>query len=262
MLSPQAEKIIENYFNLPYKDIGGVRCPYFNNTRRAARGQLRVLVGKGSPEEIVEESKIISIQYKLGLFDKNGTLAWPSPELIRKFLIEQNLGIECSGFVSHVLRAHYLETKKIDITKKIRMCAPNKFIRNLITKLRPIENMDVKVFACDYNSEIINYEKNGFETVQPGDYIIMLETGPLQKRNHIVLITANDGRVLDYVHARSWSSEGKYGHGVSRGKIIINPNSRNLINQEWVENNLSGEKNETWLEAKQAKILEIRRLHI
>lgn len=262
MLSPLAEKVIENYFNLPYQDISGVRCPYFINARRPMRGQLRVLVGKGSPEEIVDESKIISIQYKLGLFDKNGTLSWPSPELIRKFLVEQNLGIDCSGFASHVLRAHYLETKKIDITKKIRMCAPNQIFRNLISKLRPIENMDVKVFACDYNSELVNYEKQGYGAIKPGDYIVMIETGPLQKRNHIVVITSCDGHTIEYVHARSWNSEGKYGHGVSRGKIIIKDEKQNILNQDWIENEIVGEKNETLLEAKQAKVLEIRRLYI
>ena len=34
MLSPKAEKIINNYFNLPFKGLGDIRCPYFNNARR------------------------------------------------------------------------------------------------------------------------------------------------------------------------------------------------------------------------------------
>ena len=57
MLSPKAGQIIDKYFNLPFAGVLGVRCPYFNNARRNLRGQLRGLVGKGTPEEIVEEAK-------------------------------------------------------------------------------------------------------------------------------------------------------------------------------------------------------------
>ena len=262
MLSPAAEKVINDYFNLPYQDITGVRCPYYNNTRKKARGQLGVLVGKGSPKDIVEESKIISIQYQLGLFDKNGTLSWPSPELIRKFLIEQNLGIECSGFVSHVLKAHYLESKKLDITKNLQLCEPGKIFRKIIAKLRPIENMDVKVFASNINSEVIEIKNFNYSVIKPGDFIIMLETGPSQKRNHIILITSNENSEAKYVHSRSWSSEGKYGHGVSQGKIVFNINSNNILDGNWIENDISEDKNETYQEAKNAKVLEIRRLKI
>ena len=36
---------------------------------------------------------------------------------LRKFLIDHNLGVDCSGFATHILRAHFLETKGVDITK-------------------------------------------------------------------------------------------------------------------------------------------------
>jgi hypothetical protein len=259
MLSPVAENLIEKYFNLPFPGVTGVRCPYYIN-RRGARTQLRVLVGKGLPDEIVEESKIISIQYELGLFDKNGRCDERGAELIRKFLVDQNIGIECSGFVSHILRAHYLETKKFDITKKLNICPSGKFIRKLICKLRPIENMNVSIFADNSNSSIINTEQSGYDQVQAGDYIIIMETGPLQKRNHIILIRGVENKIINYVHARAWSSEGKYGHGVTEGKIRIINNNKNLLEQEWIENEKINDQNETYLEAKQAKILELRRL--
>ena len=72
MLSLKAQKLIDNYLSLPFPGVEGARCPYFNNAKLHARGQLRVLIGKGTPQEIVEEAKIISIQYRAGLFDHDG----------------------------------------------------------------------------------------------------------------------------------------------------------------------------------------------
>lgn len=266
MLSPNAEKIIDQYFNLPFPGIKGVRCPYFNNSRLKQRGQLRVLVGKGSPDEIVEESKIISIQYNAGLFKKH--TGWElcnkpiTPEDIRNFLIKYNLGIECSGFVTQVLKAHYLETQKVDFTKKLFISSPRNFLRWIISKLRPIEGISVKILADDKNSTKIIGEDIGYnyENVKPGDIVIMLETGPARKRNHVLLIKEKNGNKISYVHARAWSSEGLNGHGVSEGVItIVNP-LENLLQQEWTEKNTTGVNNETYNEAKNAKVLEIRRI--
>ena len=72
MLSPKAQQLIHNYLNLPFKGVNGVRCPYFNNARLKQRGQLRVLVGKGTPGEIAEEAYIISVQKHAGFFEKTG----------------------------------------------------------------------------------------------------------------------------------------------------------------------------------------------
>lgn len=263
MLSAAAEKIIDQYFNLPFPGIKGVRCPYYNNTRQKQRGQLRVLAGKGSPEEIVEESKIISIQYKGGIFEpassagRQGSVSADiTAEGIRKFLVDYNLGVDCSGFVSQVLKAEYLDRKKFDVTKRMFVCSPKNFVRYLLTKLRPIENIGVRVFGNEKNSHIVP-----FKDIGAGDLITMFETGPLQKRNHLLLVRDKNGGNIEYVHARAWSSEGHYGHGVSKGTInIVKPDGA-LLDQTWEELGFIGEKNETYLEAKQAKRLEIRRLN-
>ncbi len=272
MLSTGAQKIINNYLNLPFKGLNGVRCPYFNNARLAQRGQLRVLVGKGAPADIVDEAHIISIQYHAGLFEHSGecclhnkhTGAPVTADDIRQFLIDHNLGIECSGFVTHVLRAHYLETKKIDITKKLFITSPKNMVRWLITTFRPIENIDVRVFANERNSTQIIGKQTGFDysKVQAGDVIIEIEKTKPFRCNHIILITNNTSGVLDYVHARAWAGEGKYGHGVTEGKIRILHPGKNLWEQEWMEKGLTGEANETFNEARTARILEIRRLKI
>lgn len=258
MLSPLAEKTINEYFNLPFPGLNGIRCPYFNNSKLKQRAQLRVLIGKGSPEEILDEAKIISIQYHANIFDTNGNVnGGLSAESVRKFLIDKGIGIECSGFVTQIMRRHFLETKKIDFTKKIFICSPKQIFRYLITRLRPVENIDVRVYADQRNSEAVK-----LSDAQPGDFITMLETGPNQKRNHIILVREHKGDTIEYVHARAWSSEGQYGHGVMNGTITITDKEGNLLAQKWTEKNLVNEQNETYLEAKGARSLEIRRLKI
>lgn len=266
MLSPKAIAMINDYLSLPFPGLEGVVCPYFNNSRANLRGQLRVLIGKGTPKEIVEEAQIISIQYHAGLFEKNGACCLHNehtgepvtPDDMRRFLIKHNLGIECSGFITNVLRAHFKETKGIDAVRKIFITSPKKIVRWTIAKLRPVENINVRTYADDKNTAPI---KNIADS-KPGDVIIMLETGPTKKRNHIVLIEENNGNVINYVHARAWSTEGQFGHGVNRGTITINSPTGALLEQTWNEKGLTGEANETYLEAKNASRLEIRRLKI
>lgn len=270
MLSLKAEKIINKYFNLPFKGINGVRVPYFINKRTARRGQLRGLIGKGTPEEIVEEAKILSIQYKHGLFDKNGFAPKDkytneeAREMVRKFLIDNGIGIDCSGFATHVLSAHYAETYNINLFSNLFFNPKNKWFRNIIAKFRPIENTSVNVLAYENNSDLICDGKETIKTddIRPADIIIMLEINGNEKRHHILVITENKNNLIEYAHARAWNSEGRYGHGVSRGKIkIINPNG-NLLEQQWEELDKINEQNETYLEAKQAKILQIKRIKI
>ena len=266
MLSPKAEQLMQNYFNLPFPGVDNVRCPYFNNTKLKQRGQLRVLVGKGTPAEIVEEAKIISIQYHAGLFDKAGHCCLHGEhgdnkilaEDIRKFLINNNLGIDCSGFVSQVLYQHFLETAHVKLFKKMFIVAPTNFLRWLISQLRPIENISVKHYADNRNTEIITK----IDQIKPADLIVMLETGPRNNRNHIVLITDHTDDVIKYAAARAWTSDGQYGHGVTKGEIRIMKPKGSLLDQEWIESDKKNLENETYLEAKNAKILEIRRIKL
>lgn len=281
MLSAQAQKILTEYFNLPFVGVAGVRCPYFNNARKRQRAELKVLVGKGLPEEIVEETKIISLQYHAGLFDHSGNcrvvesqnchpresgvpaVCHPDEsrdlcQTIRKFLIDNDLGIECSGFVTNILRAHYLETKNIDIAKKFFKVSPKQFARWLITKLRPVENISARVWSLDQNTEKIS----DMAKITAGDVIVILEKQLPWVRNHIILITEKNGNVLKYAHARTWKSEGRFGHGVAMGEIKIIAPDKGILEQEWSELGKVGTDNETLAEAKTAKVVEVRRARV
>ncbi len=264
-LSPSAEKTIHDYLNLPFVGVAGVRCPYFNNARLGQRGQLKVLIGKGTPEEIVEEAKIISIQYSKDVFDKNGVFnahvdhpaEHEQAECIRQFLVDNNLGVDCSGFVTNVLQKHFLETRKIDLARKLFVTPKKNILRWIISRLRPIEQISVGVYANDVNTSVVR----DLQTIQPADLIIMLKTGPNKNHNHILLVTETDGDKIKYAHARAWSGEGKYGHGVSEGTISLADPNKGLLERVWEEKEKIGENNETYLEAKQASVLEIRRIN-
>jgi hypothetical protein len=269
-LSPSAQKIIHEYFNLPFFGISGARCPYFNNAKIGQRGQLKVLIGKGAPTEITEEAKIISAQYCRGLFDKSGIcgvhLEHPAEheeiECVRQFLVDNNLGVDCSGFVTNVLQKHYKETGGFDFSKKIFITPKKFFLRWIISRLRPIEQINVKIYANDKNTGLIT----DLTKIKPADVIIMLKTGPNKNHDHILLITEAEesasGKKIKYAHSRAWFSEGKYGHGVSEGTInVVNP-QKGLLDQLWEEKNKINEENETYREAKQASILEIRRIRL
>jgi hypothetical protein len=265
-LSPKAKKIINDYINLPFEGVSGVRCPYFNNLSIGRRGQLRVLIGKGTPREIVDETKIIAIQYKSGIFEPGGgfspILANATNEekigTIRKFLIDNSIGVDCSGFASHILGAHILETKQIDILPQLALLGATNFFRRMIVKMRPVENIGVRSFADDRMSAPIP----DISSAKAGDYIIMIKTGPRKNRNHIIVITENNNGTFKYIHARAWDSEGQYRHGVSEGIIKITRPGEGLLQQEWVEKNRIAQNNETYLEARWAEKLELRRLKI
>ncbi len=272
MLSQKANKIIDQYLNLPFAGVHGVRCPYFINSRKNYRGQIRALIGKGTPEEIVEEAKIASIQYHHNLFDHDGRCQVANSneshvdtaKTIRKFLIDNNIGIDCSGFAAHVLRAHFLEAKGVDIFKIFHFWPVKHTIKWLLAKLRPAENLSVKVFAKNENSRLIlsGNEPVDLNKIESGDIIVMFETGPNKRRNHIILIEEVDKNIIKYISSRAWSSEGKYGHGVSRGEIEIIAPGRRLLDQTWEELGKINDLNESYLEARDAKILEIRRIII
>ena len=272
MLSPSALKVIHNYLNLPCAGVSGVRCPYFNNARQKRRGELRALVGKGTPEEIVEEANILSIQYKAGVFDNqkheclcaSHTDKKHSPDELRRFLIEHSLGIECSGFVTHVLSAHVKETKKINLPQSLFIVQKSRFLRYLISRLRPVENIDVTVYANNRNTAPIASEGEGwrYADVRAGDIITILKTGPRKTRNHIMLITEASGDTIAYVHARAWPSEGEFGHGVAAGEIRITHPNKPLAEQFFSERGIEGEHNETWREIADAETVEIRRLKL
>lgn len=245
-LSKPAKDMIAHYEAL---SIGGksIRTPYYNNKRAGVRGGLRVLVGKGSPSDIEEEVKIISLK-------KHLDLTTISQEDITHFLVDNNIGVECSGFVYHVLNAEKKATNQKPLAKLLSFPSQS-LLRKIITRFRPIENTNVKVLGNEKNGTI-----TPLSDITAGDLIIMLGTGDSHDLDHVLIVTDVDNDVVSYAHSLNWKQDGKYNHGIRRGTIMITDIKKPLAQQVWEESGESGEKNETLWRATTANELMIKRI--
>ncbi|HUD03917.1 MAG TPA: hypothetical protein VMR73_00285 [Candidatus Paceibacterota bacterium] len=244
-LSPQALAVIEKYLRLP---LGcGCQTPYFNNRRKRVRGGLRALVGKGTPEEIAEEGGILAVKDRVSIKNMND-------ETLKKFLVDENLGIDCSGFAYHILDAE-AQTR---INKKLRaIIKPYKGLeRKIIYLFRPAENSDVTTISHEKNSAEIKASD-----AKPGDFISILESEI--SRNHIMIIEKvakeNENIILYYAHSIALPEEGVYGHGVRRGKISFNKN-QNIVDGIWEEMTKENLGKTMQSISKRAKVFSLRRL--
>ncbi len=251
-LSQPARNVISQYLSLSFVQ-GSLPCPYFNNRRIATRGNLRVLIGKGTPSDIITEAHIIAMREHIDLNEL-------AMDQLRNFLIDHNLGIDCSGLTYYILNAELKATKHISLAHNLHY-PKSGFLRKLIIQLRPVENISVKVLADEKNSQLVE-----IKDIEPGDIIIMIKTGLQHKLNHVLLIHQVDFenkkiQTVHYTHAIQWQIDGKYNHSVRQGIIEITDENKPLIKQKWIEQNRSGENNYTLNHAKRSKAFSIRRIH-
>jgi hypothetical protein len=247
-LSQSAKDLIRQYLRLP---IGiGCNCPYFNNRRSKVRGGLRSIVGKGNPKDISDEAEILSLREKKNIKSYSG-------EDLKKFLVEQKLGIDCSGLAFHVLDTEARARNRGKLSRSLYF--PGNILKQIYYRLRPAENMNVERFAIDKNSVEIE-----IENVRAGDVIIFIGTGPHKTYNHILVVTdvrgTTNDRIISYVHSYAWPSDGKYGHGVRVGEIRATDLSVPITKALWTEKEMSGKDNYTLQSACDAQSVHIRRL--
>lgn len=252
-LSGKAMEVMEHFLRLPIPDKD-ISCPYYNNRRGAVRAGLRVLIGKGEATEIVEEAKLVSMKEKIDLF------SLPSPE-IKKFLVDHRIGIDCSGLAYYILNAESIEENFGPLKKRIAFPQTKNILRIFWNKLRPVENTGVLSLAHPKNSRQI-----GLGDVQPGDFIIMLSTGPDKTYNHVLVIWKTEYeedalKTIQYVHSFAWPTDGKYNHGVRKGTIKITDKTKPLAEQSWEEQKKTGKENVTEERAHEAGTVSIRRLN-
>lgn len=216
-----ALQVITEYQHLP---LGSkyVKCPYHINIRKERVG-LRVLVGKGDPGEIVKEVKVWA---KLKDFD----LFKAQEDQISKFMIERSIGIDCSGFVVHVLGYWMKSEHKKRLWRSVKY--PNNDILSRIRRmLRPIENLGANTLTSILNCDPVN----DLNDVRPGD--LLRSKGRVKNSHHISLISKVvkvDGLVkeIEYVHSQRYYDED---NGVRFGSIeIIDPHLP-LEKQKWLE---------------------------
>jgi len=253
-LSPQALQIINNYLTLPFPNKH-ISCPYFNNRRIKLRGGLRVVVGKGTPQDIVEETNILSLREKINLNNLTDVE-------LKKFLIDYHLGIDCSGLVYHILDTEMKAQNKGSLQKVLKRPWFKNPLRKLLVKLRPIENTGVGTFNHEVNSTEIN-----LKDARPGDFIILMGAGIKQDYNHILLIHETEHhqdnlkpenyklKAISYIHSFQYPTDGQYNHGVRQENIEITDINKPLLEQNWSEPQMKDY-------AKTAKEMKIKRLKI
>lgn len=215
MLPKEVSALIKNYREL---QINGtkVQTPYFRNVKRV-RAELRSLVGKGTPEEIVNETLIYA---KLRGFKLEGK----TEKEIRQFMVGQGIGVDCSGFVSHVYDVWLKASGYKGIYSNLNFPKGRSLFNRLVTRLRPIEHIYSNLLTSSLNTTKVK-----LQDVQIGD---MIRLKGLKHGHHIVVIIEVEQKSFTYVHSSEHYGEK---HGVRIGTVEIVKPKGELKQQKWLE---------------------------
>jgi hypothetical protein len=214
-----AQEMIDEFMAIR---LGGkkVVCPYYRNTSKERAG-LRALIGKGDPGEIEKE---VLVWAKLKDFD----LKKANVKQIREFMVANHIGIECSGFVVHVLNFWLKNEEKQPLIKYLTF-QNNSIIDKIRRFLRPVENIGANILTNEDNCEKI--EK--INDVLPGDLI--RSKGKIKNAHHVLLITKvikENDKVKEIEFAHSGETHDEYS-GVRVEKIRITNPRGSLLKQDW-----------------------------
>jgi len=252
VLSNRALSVIDQYLHFKF---GSAVCsvPYFNNKTVKARAALRPYVGKGSPEEIREEVEGIALKHHI----KPDLIADDS---LKKLLVDEGIGLDCSGLTYYVLNAESEEAGKGSLSRHISFIHAGGAVGRFMSKLNPEKNIDVATFADPKNSRAVL-----LKDVQPGDMVVMMGGPEVSERNHILVIHQVEYQnfiptKMHYSHAVAYSTDGVYGSGIRQGEIEITDPNKSIIEQRWTENGKEGLDNFIFTRAQKSKT-EIRRLN-
>ncbi len=224
-LPKSAQRVVEHYYNI---NLGGkkVVTPYFMN-ERGKRGR-RAFVGKGTPEELEKATQQTAKKHNFNLHAATASQ-------IRAFMIKHELGIDCSGFVSWVLNAIVREKRKKSLWRYINFqMLP--FVARVKSKVRPVENISVKVLTHPKNSTHIE----SILEIKVGDMI------RIYGGNHILLISEmtydNGGNPVGFKYVNSTMYKDQH-YGIRTGTVKIQDKNKYLIGQEWLDE----EKGINWI---------------
>jgi len=197
-----------------------VTCPYFMNKRKQRAG-LRVLIGKGSPEEIERE---VSVDAHLKGFD----LTKATEVEIRKFMLERDIGIDCSGFIVHVLNSVFKKQYGKKLVNFLNF-KDNSVISRLRRTLRSTENINADDLTGDLNCQKIT----NINELIPGDLIRL--KGLQKNSHHVAVITKvdkEDNKVTGFEYANSTQEYGP-DNGIRIGKVTVTSPAGSLLDQNW-----------------------------
>lgn len=249
-LSNNALAVIDAYLHFK---VGGAEClvPYFNNKTVQARAALPVHVGKGSPAEIAEEVEASLFKHRISKDTLTG-------EELRRFMTDNNIGVDCSGFAYHVLDAESVERGHGPLAKHLAHAGSGRFMAKLLHAMKPVRNTGVTAFADDANSRPVPVAE-----AAPGDIITMIDGDEGSGRNHILVVheveQAAGGGIIRYSDAVAYPEDGLHGSGVKQGEIEITDPTLPITDQHWTENGRAAADNPIYARALRSKT-ELRRL--
>lgn len=220
-LPDEVQNLIDQYLSL---EINGktVKTPYYRNVKRV-RAELRSLVGKGTPTEIIEETKIYA---KLrGFRFRKATV-----DNIRKFMLSQGLGIDCSGLVAHLYDRWLLSVNKGSLYQNLTFAPNRSLYKRFVTWLRPIEHMGANLLTGRLNTDPIELCE-----VAPGD---MIRLKGLRGGHHVALITEvtydKDAKPEKFLYVQSTPYYGD-DNGVRISEVKITDCTKSLRVQVWCD---------------------------
>ncbi|MEK7609667.1 MAG: hypothetical protein AAB470_00910 [Patescibacteria group bacterium] len=250
-LSNRALSTINQYLNFR---VGTAVCsiPYFNNKTIKARATLRAYGGKGSPKDIFEEIQTIAVKSHVNIESLTN-------ESLKKILTDNNIGIDCSGFVYYILNAQSEELKNETLDRRLSFVNCHGLIGKIRCSLRPIENCDVGTLAHDKNSLTVPIKE-----ISPSDIITMIGDSEENEHDHILVIHQVEYQnfipcKIHYSHAVAYPEDGIYGTGIRQGTIEIVDPDKSISEARWIENNKEGVANRIFIRATKSKT-EMRRL--
>ncbi len=192
-----------------------LNTPYYIN-KHSAKLKKPVYVGKGSPEEI---DKLV---YRL-----SGNKKLSGKERF-DILKKNNIGIDCSGFITYILDSRAEKKFNLHIWTIIKKRSINP-MRMLAYKIKPTTS---KMNAYTLTNNINTIKIAAVKDVQPGD-LIKINGG-----RHIAIISQveykqNKKLGLKVSKIRYWHST--EGIGVCEGEIKIKDENKGLDEQEWIK---------------------------
>ncbi len=244
-LSARAMSVIDQYLHFQASSAD-ISIPYFNNKVKRGRLGLRVHGGKGSPKEIFEEAESLAVKNNVKLNDI-------SADGLKKLLIDNDIGIDCSGFAYHVLNAESEESHSKNLDRNISFVKCVGFIGKIRCALRPVQNCDVATLAHDHNSRNVLTKD-----IQPGDMITMVGNDDEKIRDHILIVHEvryKDSlpNIIFYSHSIAYPEDGVYGTGVRQGQIEINDSSKSIFEGAWSEEKLLARAKKSKTEVRRLK---------
>jgi hypothetical protein len=186
--------------------------------------KFKNFAGKGTPEEI---KKAVIAEATA----KNFNLQQASSAQIHHFMLENGIGIDCSGFVYNVLDKYLLETLGKSLGKFVQIYPGIKGkIEQRIFSHNRVRKCSAKTLTSDLNTIKISAVKD----IQPGDMIRF--TLPTWAGKHIGIITEVIKDTIIYAHSGEKSKEG----GPHFAEIKILDPQKDLGEQKWLEKHENG----------------------